>query len=106
MEIALWYGKPALKVGGKGFAGSGKVPGAIALLCPLETKAHLIETEPGIFFETDHYKGWPWILVRMDAIDDATLAHRLEVAWAERAPKKMRVEWERGPDAAGDARPA
>ena len=94
------YGKPALKVGGNGFAGLGKVAGAIALLCPLETKAHLAETEPDIFFETDHYKGWPWILVRMDAIDDETLAHRLEVAWPGRVPRKLREAWQGGPDAA------
>ena len=94
VEIALWYGKPALKVAGKGFVGSGRVEGAIALPCPLESKAHLIETQPGIFFETDHYKGWPWLLVRLDPIDDETLRHRIEVAWMLKAPRKLVRQFE------------
>ncbi len=89
VAIELWYGKPALKVAGKGFAGTGKVPGSLAVMCPLETKEHLIESEPGIYFETDHYRGWPWVLIRMDEVDDEALAHRLEVAWSLKAPKKL-----------------
>lgn len=92
VEIATWYGTPALKVAGKGFARV-KAPGILVLLCPLETKDHLFATAPEIFFETDHYKGWPALLVRMDAIDDATLAHRIEVAWLEKAPAKLVKAW-------------
>lgn len=94
VEMALWYGKPALKVAGKGFVAGGRVKGAIAILCPLETKAHLIETQPGIFFETDHYKGWPWMLVRLVAIDDETLRHRIEAAWLLKAPRKLVRQFE------------
>ena len=42
---------------------------------------------PRIYFETDHYKGWPAVLVRLSKIDDRELRHRLERAWRHRAPK-------------------
>jgi hypothetical protein len=93
VETANWYGKPALKVAGKGFAGSGKVDGAIAVHCPVEIKDHLMESHPDIFFETDHYRGWPWVLVRMDAVDDEILRDRLEAAWALKAPAKIAKAW-------------
>jgi len=93
VEIAFWYGTPALKVGGKGFARV-KQPGVLVLMCPLETKAHLFETEPRSFFETDHYEGWPALLVRLDAIGDAALRHRIEVAWLQKAPAKLVRAWE------------
>lgn len=94
VEIAPWYGTPALKVGGKGFARL-REPGVLVLLCPLETKEHLLETAPDIFYETDHYKGWPALLARMDAIDDDTLKNRLEVAWLQKAQPKLAKEFEK-----------
>lgn len=92
VEVSTWHGTPALKVAGKSFARV-KAPGILVLLCPLETKDHLFATAPETFFETGHYKGWPALLVRMDAIDDATLAHRIEVAWLEKAPAKLVKAW-------------
>ena len=88
VEISTWYGTPALKVAGKGFARL-KAPGVLVVMCPLGLKEALIEAEPEIYYETDHYRGWPAMLVRMDAIDDERLADRLECAWREKAPKRL-----------------
>jgi hypothetical protein len=85
VEIATSWGRPALKVSGRSFAGLSRVPGAIWVLCPLELKEMLMEAAPEIFFETDHYRGWPAILVRMDGGDDEAIAARLEAAWADGA---------------------
>ncbi|MCE9522505.1 MAG: hypothetical protein K8S25_08760, partial [Alphaproteobacteria bacterium] len=41
------------------------------------------------YFETDHYKGYPAILIRLSKIDDAELRHRLAAAWRLQAPKKL-----------------
>ena len=49
-------------------------------MCELEEKAALMEAAPDIYFETDHYKGWPAMLARLDALSDAGLIHRLECA--------------------------
>ena len=40
----------------------------LVLLCPLEQKEFLMEVSPEIYFETDHYKGWPAVLIRLAAI--------------------------------------
>lgn len=89
VEIALHYGKPALKVAGKAFAGVPHDLEALWTSCPVEMKPALIEARPDLYFDTDHFSGWPAILVRMEAIDDGMLAARLEAAWGQKAARKL-----------------
>lgn len=85
-----WNGeKEALLVGGKALAHTCRYDDALAVHCPLATKAMLVEAAPDIYYDTPHFARWPAILVRMAAIDDATLATRLEAAWRDRAPNKL-----------------
>jgi hypothetical protein len=81
-----WHGTPALKADGRSLCRV-KDAETLALLCPIEDKAFLMEAAPEIYFETDHYKGWPAILVRVHAISDAELAGRLRIALAMKGPK-------------------
>lgn len=96
IEEALSYGTPCLKVRKK-FLGRVKDAGTLVLMCALEEKEMLMAAAPHIFFETDHYKGWPAILVRMDEISDEELRHRVALAWRMQAPKRLvaRMEEER-----------
>ena len=48
-----------------------------------------MEAAPEIYFETDHYAGWPAVLARAAAISDAELVHRIERAWRVQAPKNL-----------------
>ncbi len=64
------YGTPALKVGKKLLARV-KDADTVVLMCPLNEKEMLLEAAPAIYFETDHYKGWPAILVRLSQIPPA-----------------------------------
>jgi hypothetical protein len=57
--------------------------------CTVEEKGLLMEAAPDIYFETDHYKGWPAVLVRLSNIDDAELLHCLQRAWRLQAPAKL-----------------
>lgn len=82
------YGTPALLVKGKSFARM-KDAETLVVMCALEEKEMLLELDPALFFETDHYKGWPAMLVRLHAIDDASLTQRLVAAWREKAPRKL-----------------
>jgi hypothetical protein len=61
----------------------------LVLRCPLDEKEFLMEAAPAIFFETDHYKGWPAVLIRLRRIEDAQLKQLVEDAWRREAPKKM-----------------
>lgn len=88
VELSTSYGDPAFKVRNKAMAVV-KEPELLYLPCPLEQKDLLLEIAPEIYFQTDHYKGWPGLLVRLDVIDDEELGLRLEDAWRYRAPKRL-----------------
>jgi hypothetical protein len=92
VETAPHWGRPWLKVAGKALAGPCRYPDTLAVHCPLELKEALIEARPDLYYDTDHFSGWPSIMVRIDAIDDETLKHRLEAAWRMRAPKRLIAE--------------
>lgn len=47
-----------------------------------------MEMAPEIYFETDRYKGWPAVLIRLPAISDEELSQRLADGWRHRAPKR------------------
>lgn len=80
------YGTPALKTGKK-LLTRVKDAGTAVLMCPLDEKEMLLQAAPGVYFETDHYKGWPALLVRMDAVSDDELRHRLERTWSTQVSK-------------------
>lgn len=88
VEESTSYGTPALKVRGKGFCRV-KDADTVVVMVPLEEKEMLMRAASDLYFETDHYRGWPAMLVRIRAIPDAELAHRLRRAWLEKAPKRL-----------------
>ncbi len=83
------HGTPSLKVK-TSFIGRLKDNDTFAIHCPLEEKPLLMENVPDIYFETDHYKGWPYILMHLGAVSDAELAHRIKLAWHAKAPAKLK----------------
>jgi hypothetical protein len=85
---ATSYGTPALKVRDKSFVRL-KDADTLVLLCPMEQKSLLMEMSPDIYFETDHYVGWPAVLVRLSVIGDEELSLRLEDAWRFKAPRTV-----------------
>lgn len=82
------FGTPALKVRGKAFARL-KDAGTLVVHSTIDEKEMLIEVDPKVYFETDHYKGWHAVLVRLDKINTSKLRHRLEQAWRHKAPKRL-----------------
>ncbi|NTS31329.1 hypothetical protein HQ945_08685 [Phyllobacterium sp. BT25] len=90
------HGTPSLKVK-TSFIGRLKDADTFAIHCPLEEKPLLMESVPEIYFETDHYKGWPYILMRLGRISDAELGHRIKLAWHAKAPAKLRKAVEAKP---------
>jgi hypothetical protein len=88
VEEATSYGTFALKVRGK-FLMRVKDEDTLVLHCPIEEKEVLIEAAPDIYFETDHYKGWPAVLVRLSNIADTELKLCLKRAWRLQAPTKL-----------------
>jgi hypothetical protein len=52
-------------------------------------KRALIADEPGSYFTTSHFDGYPAVLVRLEELDSAGLTELVEEAWACRAPKRL-----------------
>lgn len=88
IEEGTSYGTPALRVRKKPLLRM-KDSETLVLMCALEEKELLMEAAPQIYYETDHYKGWPALLIRLAAISDKELAHRLEIAWRMQAGKRL-----------------
>jgi hypothetical protein len=90
-ELGTSYRAPAVKVNGKAFLYPGREQGSFAVSSPLPEKELLIETDPETFWETDHYSGWPAVLVRYGS----AAQHRVETvvtrAWWDRLKKPQRL---------------
>jgi hypothetical protein len=88
IEETTSYGRPALKVRGKFVAAMRSNPDALVVRCDLDEKPLLLESRPDILFETPHYHGWGYMLVRLDAsLDD--IREFLTDSWLLAAPKKL-----------------
>jgi hypothetical protein len=98
VKEGLSYGTPSLNVRGK-FLMRVKDADTLVFRCAIEEKALLIEAAPKIYFETDHYVGWPAVLVRASKVSDVELAHCLERAWRLQAPAKLVKQREEKPRA-------
>jgi hypothetical protein len=88
VEEGTSYGTPALKVRKK-FLCRVKDPDTVVVMCPLEEKELLMEAAPEFYFETDHCKGWPSLLVRINEVPLEELAMRLRRAWLMQVPKGL-----------------
>lgn len=91
VEMAPFYGTPCPKVNGKAFVSPGREAGSFHVMCPIEEKELLLETDPGIFWQTPHYEGWPGLLVRFAPADPGRVADVIRRAWWDRAKKAQRA---------------
>ncbi|OSZ72368.1 hypothetical protein CAP39_03225 [Sphingomonas sp. IBVSS1] len=84
------YGREAVLVRGKMFVVIGKEPDHIVLRAGLDEVEMLIATDPGCFYQTPHYVGWPAVLARLAVADPERIAVLLERAWAGHASAAQR----------------
>jgi len=52
-------------------------------------KHALIANDPGVFFTTPHFDGYPAVLVRLEEIGIPELEELVEEAWLAQAPKRL-----------------
>lgn len=93
VSIGTFMNRPSLRHRGKSIFGS-KGGESLVVHCPLEIKELLLEAEPEIFFETDHYKGYPAVLIRPEKIDRERLKERVTAAWRMNATKRQISQYE------------
>ena len=104
---STWFRTPALKVRGKSFVRL-KEDGenVVFLTDSVDEQEFLVRSRPDIYHITDHYRGYPAVLARLDALDTAECRFRLECAWRARAPKSLVKQWDGGAPAARARRPS
>jgi hypothetical protein len=56
-------------------------------------KAALLAENPGVFFTTPHFDGYPAILVRLDVIGVEDLEEVVVEAWLVQAPQRVAKEY-------------
>ena len=91
-EPSTSYGAPTVRVRGKPFVYPGRETGSFAIACPVEEKEFLMETDPDTFWETDHYRGWPAVLVRYSSQDHERVETLIRRAWWDRLTKKQQKD--------------
>jgi len=69
-------------------------PNVVVLLVDIEEKEFLMQALPEVYFETDHYKGYPAVLARLSKIEPDMLREHLEKTWRGRATKAMIAEFD------------
>jgi hypothetical protein len=96
VEVGTSYGTPALRVGNRGGMCRLRTdPDALVLrVVDMDEREALLQGQPDAFFTTPHYDGYPYVLVRLDAVDPEELAELLEDAWRIRAPKRVVAEYD------------
>ena len=92
-EESTSYGRPSVKVRGKAFVYPGREAGSFAVSSPLEEKEMLVETDPETFWETDHYRGWPAVLVRFGSAERDRIETVIRRAWWDRLSKAQQRDF-------------
>ena len=96
VEDGISYGTPALKVRGKLLARVHQNMECFVLRADFLDRQIMMQSAPGVFFMTDHYRDYPWVLVRFSAVDARVLPGLIERAWRLVAPKTLVKKYDAG----------
>ena len=94
VEESTSYGTPALKVLGKLLARLHQDGECLVLRSNLIDREILMQADPRVFFITDHYRDYPWVLVQLSAVDPRALPDLIERAWRLVARKSLVMKYE------------
>jgi hypothetical protein len=100
VEVTTTWGAAALKVRGKMFAcvaiNKSAEPDSMVVRMDLAQRDLLIEEDPATYYLTDHYVGYPCVLVRLSRVSPDSLsdllrgAHRFVGQATRRSPRSRR----------------
>jgi len=89
VEDGTSYGTPALKVNGKLLARLKEDGISVVFRVNFDQRDLLMQTKPKIFFITDHYLGYPAVLMRLSTASARQAADIIEMAWRFVATKRL-----------------
>jgi hypothetical protein len=93
-EEVLWFNKPAVFLHGQFLTKVHDKEEAMTFrVSSMEMRDMMLEAEPGLFYITDHYRNFPFILARLSALTPTVLKELIAgraAQLAEKPEKKRR----------------
>jgi hypothetical protein len=89
VEEGTSYGAPAFRVRGKFLARLREDGETLVVKCDYLERDFRMEINTDAFFLTDHYRGYPMLLVRLATVEEDALRDLLELAWRSLAPRRL-----------------
>jgi len=94
VEEGPCYGTPGFRVRGKLLVRLKEDGATLVVKTTFENRDFLLLGRPDLYFITDHYRDYPYILVRL-AMSRADELHELiEAAWRQAAPKRLVAQYD------------
>jgi hypothetical protein len=94
VEESTTFGTPALKVHGQLLAcpaiNKSAEPGSIVVRIAIDQRDELIAGDPDAYYLTDHYRPYPYVLVRLTQISPDALQDLLLMSWKFVTEKKTK----------------
>jgi hypothetical protein len=97
VEDGLSYGAPALKVGGQLMVRLREDLGAIVVRTTFDQREGLMAEEPEVYFITDHYREYPWVLVSLEHVKAEALREMVNIAYGLARTNKKAGTKAKGP---------
>jgi hypothetical protein len=95
------YGDHAFLLDGKFFARFNAKEQGLVVYAAEPLRDALLAGRPDVYFTTDHYRNYPYVLARLERLPRAELASLFEEGFRARAKRRTLAAWE---ERAGDRR--
>jgi hypothetical protein len=92
VAVSPSYGTPSLKVKGALFARLKEDGETLILKVDRMSRDFMISAQPDRFFLTDHYRDYPYVLLRLSRVTESEMRELLEDAWTLAAPRRLVTE--------------
>jgi hypothetical protein len=91
VEEGTSYGTPAFRARGTLFARLREDPDSLVVRMEADQREELIAADPDTYYITDHYRNYPWVLVRLSRVHSDALRDLLRMAWRLAASNPQRA---------------
>jgi hypothetical protein len=98
------YGDHAFLLDGKFFSRFNAKENGLVLYAQETLRDALLAGKPEVYFTTDHYRNYPYVLARLERLPRAELAALFEEAFRAKAKKKRIAEYDAGKPQRGKPR--
>jgi hypothetical protein len=93
VEEGPCYGTPGFRVRKKFLARLREDGETLVVKCGFDERDFRMQYDPETFFTTEHYRGYPTVLVRLTRVKAKDLRDVIAVAWKLVAPKRLLAEY-------------